>query len=160
MIGRFPSDKFGRMSPPQLLILMMVRNERKYGYEILKELREIFEGMWEPKTGMVYPLLKKMQESGLLDSEMIGDREYYGLTDEGRETLMEMLPKIGFMISMATRFMVLVNKTVEEFGIELMDISEMHDHSEINVAHLLDVRDHLRSELEKIEEMIEKQKEE
>jgi len=143
------------MGAPKILIMMMVRNERKYGYEIIKEMREIFDGIWEPQTGFVYPLIKKMQEKGLLDSEMIDNKEYYGLTDSGRILLTETLPRVGSMFSMAARFMTLVNKTVDDLGIELMDLNTIFDNVDRDrKAHLIDVRDHLRAELERVEEKI------
>ena len=157
MIGRFHSNKHGKMRPPQLMILMIVRGEKKYGYEILKELREIFGGTWEPKTGSIYPLIKKMQENGLLNSEMIDETEYYSLTEEGTEALRDTLPHIGGMISMATRFMALVRKTMDELNIEPESLENPFDHSDTHsTEHLLEMRNHLREELEKIEEMIKK----
>ena len=157
MIGRFSSEKHGKMRPPQIIILMIVRNEKKYGYEILKELRDVFGETWEPKTGSIYPLIKKMQENGLLDSEMIDDREYYGLTKDGSEALMEILPRIGGMISVAARFMTLVNKVIDEFGIEPANVNDMICETDVEkLDHLREIRDHLRDELEKIEEMISK----
>jgi len=160
MIAPSTNSKFGRMRPPQILILVIVRNEKKYGYEILKELREIFEGVWEPKTGAVYPLIKKLQDNGLLVSEMRGDKEYYGLSEEGRELLVEMLPKIGSMVFMATKFMTVATKALDDFGLEMSKLNDTYDPAdEDKLTNLINMRDHMESELARIKEKIRRMEE-
>ena len=161
MIGRISNDRFGKMRPPHILIMITVRNQRKYGYEILKELKDTLDGLWEPKTGIIYPMLKKMQDSGLLDSEISEGKEYYGLTDDGKETLMEVLPKMGSMVMMATRYTAIIDEAMKDLGIEPLNLNVMFNHEmKKDLPHLIAMRDHLRSKLAEIEESIEKYKEE
>jgi len=46
------------------LVLELLEEKPRYGYEILKEIREISGGHWEPSYGSVYPILYKFEEKG------------------------------------------------------------------------------------------------
>ncbi len=72
------------------LVLELLSEKPRYGYEILKEIREISGGHWEPSYGSVYPILYKFEDKGWterIEREDEPDRKYFGLTDDGREEL-------------------------------------------------------------------------
>jgi DNA-binding PadR family transcriptional regulator len=72
------------------LVLELLDERPRYGYEILKEITEISGGHWEPSYGSVYPILYKFEEKGLaqrIEREDEPDRKYFELTDEGYEKL-------------------------------------------------------------------------
>ncbi len=72
------------------LVLELLDEKPRYGYEILKEIREISGGHWEPSYGSVYPILYKFEEKGWaerIEREDEPDRKYFELTDAGREEL-------------------------------------------------------------------------
>ncbi len=73
----------------QLLIFMQLLEGPKYGYEILTNLREDFEGIWLPKTGTVYPALKTLVKKGLISEEAVEDTTYYNLTKDGLHLLQD-----------------------------------------------------------------------
>jgi len=73
----------GKITPMQLLIFMQLLEGPKYGYEILTNLREDFEGIWLPKTGTVYPALKTLVKKGLISETAVKDTTYYKLTKDG-----------------------------------------------------------------------------
>jgi DNA-binding PadR family transcriptional regulator len=58
-----------------------------YGYEIIKELKGVFGDVWEPKTGSIYPALRRLETKGLIKTELKEDREFYILTEKGSEAL-------------------------------------------------------------------------
>ena len=83
-----------KSGPPKGLIAYLVfellEEKPRYGYEILKEIREISGGHWEPSYGSVYPILYKFEEKGWatrIEREDEPDRKYFELTDDGREEL-------------------------------------------------------------------------
>ena len=158
MIGPFiccGSDM--KLSPPQFLILISVREQKKYGYEILKELREIFEGVWEPKTGVIYPAIKRLQENGLLDSEITEGKEHYHLTVKGMDLLREVLPKMGAMMAVSARFAAVVDGTRNELGIESAAMETLYGTGrDGKLRRLREMREHLISVIEKIDGTIEK----
>ncbi|THE65108.1 PadR family transcriptional regulator [Salinadaptatus halalkaliphilus] len=72
------------------LVLELLEEKPRYGYEILKEIRESSGGHWEPSYGSVYPILYKFEEESWaerIDREDEPDRKYFELTDSGREEL-------------------------------------------------------------------------
>ena len=95
MIGRHYAYKGNRISPPQFLMLVILRKGPMYGYEVLKVLREQFHGFWEPQTGAIYPALKRLEEQKLIMSEVRDGKEYYSLTAEGKEWMLENLKSIS-----------------------------------------------------------------
>jgi DNA-binding PadR family transcriptional regulator len=95
MIGRHYVYKGNRISPPQFLMLVILRKGPMYGYEVLKVLREEFQGFWVPQTGAIYPALKRLEEQGLILSDLRDGKDYYSLTPEGREWMLENLKSIS-----------------------------------------------------------------
>ncbi|NHJ14811.1 MAG: PadR family transcriptional regulator [Candidatus Thorarchaeota archaeon] len=75
----------GRITPMQLLIFIQLLEGSKYGYEILMNLRDDFEGTWVPKTGTVYPALKTLVRKGFVSEAEVENTTYYSLTKEGME---------------------------------------------------------------------------
>ncbi len=72
------------------LVLELLDERPYYGYEILKEIRDLSGGHWEPSYGSVYPVLHKFEEKGWtrqVDRDDCGDRKYFELTDAGSEEL-------------------------------------------------------------------------
>jgi len=80
-----------KLSPIELLILLQLKKKPMYGYEIIKELKKIFEDVWEPKTGTIYPALRRLETRGLIRTELKDGREHYLLTKEGEEAMKENL---------------------------------------------------------------------
>lgn len=65
-------------------ILMLVAEEPRSGYEIIREGRERSGGAWRPSPGSVYPMLQQLEDEGLVAQiEGEGRRRPYQLTDEG-----------------------------------------------------------------------------
>ncbi|MDR1690316.1 MAG: PadR family transcriptional regulator [Candidatus Methanoplasma sp.] len=146
-----------RVSPVQLMVLLSVRKEKKYGYEIIKDLREIFEGVWEPKTGVIYPVIKKLQETGMLTSEIIEDKEYYSVSAGGMEWLIEAFPALGAMSSVGIRFLTALAEAGEDLGIRPKDLTDPDELSKDDkLRMLLETRNVLEKDLMKLNEMIEK----
>ena len=71
----------------QLLILKLLDEKSRYGYEIIKELDERSKGFYVPSPGMVYPALTYLEEIGHATVEADGARKLYQITDAGKEHL-------------------------------------------------------------------------
>jgi DNA-binding PadR family transcriptional regulator len=72
------------------LVLELLEEKPRYGYEILKEIKDISGGHWEPSYGSVYPILYKFEEKGWaerIEREDEPDRKYFELTAEGQAEL-------------------------------------------------------------------------
>jgi len=73
------------------LVLELLEEKPRYGYEILKEIESISGGHWEPSYGSVYPVLYKFEEeegwAERIERADEPDRKYFELTDAGKEEL-------------------------------------------------------------------------
>ena len=78
----------------QLLLLSLLSETDRYGYEIIRELKERSDDTFSFKEGSLYPVLHKMEESGFLKSYMAKgetgkERKYYKITKKGLKQLEE-----------------------------------------------------------------------
>jgi PadR family transcriptional regulator PadR len=78
----------------QICIMSLLSKKRKYGFQIIKELRERSMGFFDLKEGTLYPALHRLEKKGFLKSEWVTEhskipRKYYQLTEEGRAILKE-----------------------------------------------------------------------
>lgn len=85
-----PGDWCGK--EPGLLaifILHTLANRPATGYELIKEVGEKSGGAWTPSKGTLYPVLRQLEEKGLIELSMTGSRakNIWVLTPEGRRTL-------------------------------------------------------------------------
>src|SRR5271167_3239051 len=72
----------------RLVILALVAEKPRYGYEIIKELGERVGGEYSPSPGVVYPTLTMLEEMGYAQaSQDPQGRKLYTLTPEGERVL-------------------------------------------------------------------------
>jgi PadR family transcriptional regulator PadR len=74
------------------LVLAILAEGDSYGYAILKRVRELSGGALEWTDGMLYPVLHRLERSGLIRSrwakaESGRRRKYYRITGAGRDQL-------------------------------------------------------------------------
>ncbi|WP_342751433.1 PadR family transcriptional regulator [Murinocardiopsis flavida] len=71
----------------RIAILVLLAEESRSGYEIIREGKERSRGQWNPSPGSVYPMLQQLEDEGLVRPAEPGDdarRRPFELTDEGR----------------------------------------------------------------------------
>ena len=73
----------------QLVILALLEEKPRHGYEVIKALEERSGGFYSPSPGMVYPALTYLEELGYAVVEVDGTKKLYRITDEGRRNLDE-----------------------------------------------------------------------
>jgi len=62
-----------------------------YGYEIMQSLRLKTRGKWAPKAGTIYPILRRLEGRGFVESAWTTpkaggpSRRYYKITPEGKK---------------------------------------------------------------------------
>jgi DNA-binding PadR family transcriptional regulator len=100
------------ISPIQLLLLVQMKHGPKYGYEMLTNIREEFEGVWEPQTGTIYPALKNLEGKGLIQTEKREETEYYSLTEEGEDSLLELGARVSERVKFTFRYMRFLTKWI------------------------------------------------
>jgi PadR family transcriptional regulator, regulatory protein PadR len=76
----------------EMVLLRLLAERDRYGYELTAEMAERSEGTFELKEGTLYPVLYRLENAGLVEpyweTQSRGvPRKYYRITKEGREEL-------------------------------------------------------------------------
>ena len=74
------------------LLLALLAERESYGYELIQRVKELSDAEIEWTEGMLYPVLHRLEEEGLIESEWRDaesgrQRKYYRLIKEGRSAL-------------------------------------------------------------------------
>ena len=141
-----------------LFILHSLDREPKSGYALLKEISEKTEGLWVPSKGTLYPVLKQLDEDGLIHVVETGTRSknIFEPTNKGRETLRSIKKRKKESREKLLRFSNLLG---EIFGKEkmvvrglLFDIREaIEDLSPGRVPEAVDILERCVADLRRIE---------
>jgi DNA-binding PadR family transcriptional regulator len=73
----------------QLIILLLLSDKPRHGYEIIKAVEERSSGIYTPSPGMVYPALTYLEEMGYAAAAVEGTKKLYSITAEGTGHLNE-----------------------------------------------------------------------
>ena len=89
--GRGPGGGRGRFfdhGDLKLLILALVAERPRHGYEIIKAIEEKVAGAYSPSPGVVYPTLTMLEELGYVTVEAAaGNRKLHQITEAGQAFL-------------------------------------------------------------------------
>jgi DNA-binding PadR family transcriptional regulator len=134
----------------QLLILGLLAEKPRHGYEIIKALDERSKGFYIPSPGMVYPALTYLEEIGHATVEAVGTRKLYHITDAGKthldsnrssaDALFAQFGRVGERMDRVRRAM-----HVEETGEG--DSEERHEHERRGSKELQRARRDLKAAL-------------
>lgn len=87
----------------QLLILALLAERPRHGYELIKELEERSAGYYVPSPGMIYPALSYLEEIGHATVESAGSKKLYTVTVAGLSHLDEHRAAVEAMLAQLTR---------------------------------------------------------
>ena len=71
------------------LLLDLIAEQPRHGYELIKAIEEKFGGAYSPSPGIIYPMLTLFEETGLATVTSEGTRKLYTITEEGKKELEE-----------------------------------------------------------------------
>ncbi len=88
-IGGFFGGMRGRARRGEMryLLLDVLRDGPKHGYDIVKTIEERTGGRYVPSPGSVYPTMQYLADQGLVKVDQDAERRVYELTDKGRVEL-------------------------------------------------------------------------
>lgn len=90
------NDKYERQMKKgvlEMLVLKLLENEEKYGYQLIQELQEKSRGVFTLKEGTLYPILYRLEDEQLVESKWCEPearqipRKYYAITEKGQQDL-------------------------------------------------------------------------
>ena len=80
------------------LVLRILMEGPRHGYEIMKKIQQITNGKWKPAAGTLYPLLDQLVREGLIERDSVetgkvrgGKRIRYKITRAGLEEIARIL---------------------------------------------------------------------
>ena len=83
----------GRMFAPgdlRLVLLALIEQQPRHGYELIKAVEELFGGVYAPSPGAVYPTLSLLEDQGQLASAVDeSGKRVFSLTEAGKAWLDE-----------------------------------------------------------------------
>ncbi len=83
----------GRVFGPgdlRLVLLVLIKDQPRHGYELIKEIEQRFDGGYAPSPGSVYPTLTLLEELGYVRAIAVeGGKRLFEITNEGQTFLAE-----------------------------------------------------------------------
>lgn len=76
-------ERFFKKGNLQFVILKMLKDESKHGYQIIKDLEAQFKGFYSPSPGSVYPILQMLEDRDFVSIAQDGKKKIYTITEEG-----------------------------------------------------------------------------
>ena len=66
-----------------LVILDLLKEQPRHGYDIIRELEDRSGGLYSPSPGVVYPTLQSLEDRDLVSAAEEGGKKIYSITDAG-----------------------------------------------------------------------------
>lgn len=89
----------------KLVILRLLEEKPRHGYEIIKDLETRSGGAYSPSPGTVYPTLTLLEDMGFARAvPEEGGKKIYEITDEGRKHLAENSPQVNDVFERILKF--------------------------------------------------------
>lgn len=74
-----------------MLVLNLLNEKNMYGYEMIRDLKEKSENVFELKEGTLYPILHSLEQNQYItsywDESTAKKRKYYAITEKGKKQL-------------------------------------------------------------------------
>ena len=84
--GRRTGRAFGH-GELRLVVLSLVGEQPRHGYELIKAIEDRFAGSYSPSPGVIYPTLTLLEELGHASVEERDGKKVYSITPEGQAYL-------------------------------------------------------------------------
>lgn len=87
--GSGPGERFFGRGDLKYVILDLLKDQPRHGYDIIRALEDRMAGRYRPSPGSVYPTLQMLEDLGYVTSNQQEGKKVYSITDEGRRYLTE-----------------------------------------------------------------------
>lgn len=81
------SRRFFKHGELPLVLLALVAEHPRHGYEIMSDLTRLFGPRYRASPGSVYPAIEALQTEGLIEGRAEDERTVYSITDRGERAL-------------------------------------------------------------------------
>jgi len=87
--GRGRGPKMFDAGAMRYVVLHLIAEKPRHGYEIIKELEQLSGGGYTPSPGAIYPLLSLLLDMGHVSAMADGNKKLHTITPEGEAFLAE-----------------------------------------------------------------------
>ena len=87
--GPFGGRRRQRRGDIKYVLLELIAEQPRHGYDLIKELESRYAGFYRPSPGSVYPTLQLLEDEGSLESATEGGKRIYTITEVGKKLLAE-----------------------------------------------------------------------
>ncbi len=141
------------------VILRLLDEKPRHGYEIIKELENRFGGSYAPSPGTVYPTLTMLEDLGY--ARVVpedGGKKIYEITDEGRKHLAEHSTTVDDIFDRISRFvsgftdapMVELNQSFQRLARATYKTATAHIHDKELLSKLREIVQRASDEIEAV----------
>ncbi|RLF06290.1 MAG: hypothetical protein DRJ60_04560 [Thermoprotei archaeon] len=132
----------------KIIILFMLMEGPKHGYEIIQEVTRRSMGLWKPSPGSLYPVLKSLEAYGYVMAEEVRHgakvKKNYMITDKGKE----------FITALIRRFIEHVMGKVDLNLMGIPFIARLDTLSKFDVKTLELIKAFLKYRIERLQDML------
>ncbi|HXY31045.1 MAG TPA: PadR family transcriptional regulator [Gemmatimonadaceae bacterium] len=157
--GPFRGGRMFEQGDLKYVILRLLEEKPRHGYEVIKELEERFGGAYSPSPGTVYPTLTMLEDLGYAKaSPEEGGKKVYEITPEGKAHLAEHQHTVDDIFARITEFgssffgegMMRVNHAFKDVGRATYTTAPRHARDPERLTKIADI---LRRAAQEIEEL-------
>jgi DNA-binding PadR family transcriptional regulator len=143
----------------KFLVLHLIKEKPRHGYEIIKAIEESFGGAYAPSPGTVYPTLSMLEDLGYIRAlPEEGGRKSFAITPEGTAHLAEnqatvdaLLQRVaGAAADHANPSMVEVHRAMKNVGRAVYMRFGRHDWTPEQIARVRDILDRAASDIDQV----------
>jgi DNA-binding PadR family transcriptional regulator len=98
--GRGGGGRFFGPGDLRTLLLWLIGEKPRHGYELIKAVEQLVGGAYSPSPGSVYPILSLLEDMGQIEAAAPdGGKKLFAITDAGRQVLKDEAAAIEGMLS-------------------------------------------------------------
>lgn len=83
------AERFLERGELKFVILDLLQEQPRHGYDIIRALEERFGGFYSPSPGVIYPTLQLLEDQGAVTGAEQDGKKVYSITEAGRQLLGE-----------------------------------------------------------------------
>ena len=98
--GRRGGGRFFGPGDLRALLLWLIGEKPRHGYELIKAVEQLVGGAYSPSPGSVYPILSLLEDMGQIEATSAeGAKKLFAITDAGRQVLKDEAAAIEGMLN-------------------------------------------------------------
>jgi len=87
----------------RLVLLKLIADEPRHGYDLIREIEELTGGAYAPSPGVVYPTLTLLDDMGLIEERKAeGAKKQFAATDAGVTHLADRAEEVAALMARLT----------------------------------------------------------